>query len=171
MEDFSTYQGAVNVFANVSCVGAENCIIGAVVDQSKSTSFTASMVGNAFGPAGYVAGNVIGRERDLRVSRIYDYLFALLNFTESGVGVIPLVGGGLRINPANLRPSYEGFVFYYYQELSGVSVKKFFMVRKTVRTITIKLAGGYKLQFTANMAEKALPYQINGMNKLVERFQ
>lgn len=60
MDDFSTYQGALDIFKKVNCIGqAENCIIGAIVDSSKSTEFTASMVGyGVMGPAGYVVGQV-----------------------------------------------------------------------------------------------------------------
>ena len=171
MADFSTYQGAVEIFSYVNCAGAENCIIGAFVDKSKSTAFTASMVGDVFGPVGFMAGNALGRDRDLRVSRIYEYFFVLLNFTERGVGIIPVVGGGLKFNPANQQPSYEGAVFYNYQELAGISMKNLFGIRKSIKTLTITLAGGYKLQFTAYMVEKKLPYQENDMNILVGRYQ
>ncbi len=56
MDDFGTYQGALNIFRNVNCVGqTENCIIGTIVDYSRSSEFTASMAGyGALGPAGYV---------------------------------------------------------------------------------------------------------------------
>ena len=77
MTDFSTFQGALEIFQKVNCVGqVENCIIGAIVDSSKSTEFTASMIGyGAFGTAGYVAGNLIGQESDSRVRSINDYIF------------------------------------------------------------------------------------------------
>ena len=76
MDDFSTYQGTLDIFKKENCVGeSENCIIGAIVDSSKSTEFTASMVGyGAMGPAGYVVGKIVGQERDLRISRINDYI-------------------------------------------------------------------------------------------------
>ena len=91
VDDISTYQGAIDIFRKVNCVGQDNCIIGAVVDTSKSAGFTGAMMGNALGPVGYVVGGVLGRERDQKTSRIYDYFFALLNFTEVGVGIMPLV--------------------------------------------------------------------------------
>ena len=173
MDSFGTYQGAYEIFRNVNWIGArENCIIGAVVDQSKSSSFTASMVGyGALGPAGELVGEVIGRERDERVSHIYDYLFVLMNLTENGVGIMPVRGSGLRLCPEKQGPVYEGFVFYYYQELAEISVKNYFGIRKSVKTIMIKLADGNKLYFTANMVEKPMPYQENGMKLLVSRYQ
>ena len=172
MDDFSTYQGALDIFRKVNCAGAaENCIFGAIVDQSKSASFTGAMIGNAFGPAGYVVGGMIGQERDLKTSRIYEFFYVLFDFTEQGVGIMPLTGGGLRINPEKLTPCYDGFVFYYYQELAEVSFKNYYGIRKSVKTITIRFKDGRKLHFNANMVEKPLPYQENGMKKMVERYQ
>ena len=173
MEDFSTFQGALEIFQKVNCVGqVENCIIGAIVDSSKSTKFTASMIGyGAFGAAGYVAGSVIGQERDLRIRDINGYIFVLLNFTEYGVGIMPLRGMCMKINPEKLDPVYNEFAFVSYQELSGISVKNFYGIRKSVKTIKITFANKNKLYFTANMVEKALLYQENCMNRFVGRYQ
>lgn len=173
MEDFSTFQGALNIFQKVNCVGqVENCIIGAIVDSSKSTEFTASMIGyGALGAAGYVAGNIIGQESDSRVRSINDYIFVLLNFTEYGVGIMPLRGMCMKINPAKLEPVYNEFAFVSYQELSGITVNNYYGIRKSVKTIKITFANKNKLHFTANMAEKALLYQENCMNMFVGRYQ
>ncbi len=172
-DDLSTYQGALDIFRKVNCAGErENCIVGVIVDYSKSNEVTASMIGlGVAGAAGYVVGDVIGRERDQRIARINEFLFALLNFTETGVGIMPLTGGGLRIDPNKLCPCYDAFVYYYYQELSGISVKNYYGIRKSVKAITITLINGSKLHFNANMVEKALPYQENGMNILTGKYQ
>ena len=173
MDDFSTYQGALDIFRKVNWGGArENCMFGAIVDTSKSNEFTASMVGlGAFGAAGYLVGDVIGRERDQRISRINEFLYVLFDLTETGVGIMPLKGGGLKIDPAKLSPCYDAFVYYYYQELSEISAKNYFGIRKSVKTITITLFNGKKLHFNANMAEKTLPYQENGMKIFVGKYQ
>ena len=172
MDDFSTYQGALNIFRNVNCVGqTENCIIGTIVDYSRSSEFTASMAGyGALGPAGYVIGNMLGRERDERISRLNSFIFALLNFTEFGVGIMPLQGGGLKINPERLTPCYDAFFFLYYQELSGIKAKNYYGIRKSVKSIKITLTNNKKLFFNANMSEKTLPYQENAMKQVVGRF-
>ena len=173
MDDLSTYQGALDIFRKANCAGErENCIFGALVDYSKSNEFTASMIGlGAAGAAGYLVGDVIGKERDQRISRINDFLFVLFDFTEAGVGIMPLNGGGLKINPEKLSPCYDAFVFYYYQELSDISVKNYYGIRKSVKTITITLFDGKKLHFNANMTEKALPYQVNGMAQFAGKYQ
>ena len=172
-DDFSTYQGALDIFRKVNCVGErENCVIGTIVDYSKSNEVTASMIGlGVAGVAGYVVGDVIARERDQRISRINEFLFALLDFTEAGVGIMPLSGGGLKINPDKQIPCYDAFVFYYYQELSDISFKNYYGIRKSVKAITITLLDGKKLHFNANMTEKALPYQVNMMKILAGKYQ
>ena len=173
MDDLSTYQGALTIFRNVNCAGErENCIIGTIVDYSKSNDVTASMIGyGAAGPVGYVVGSAIAKERDLRISRINEFLFAILDFTETGVGIMPLQGGGLKINPEKLTPCYDAFVFYYYQELSDISAKNYMGIRKSVKAITLTLINGKKLHFNANMTEKTLPYQENGMKAFVGKYQ
>ena len=74
------------------------------------------MIGRySFGEVGHMAGYAIGRERDLNISKINGYFALLFNFTENGVGIIPLAGKGLSINPKKLEPAYDGYVFYNYQ--------------------------------------------------------
>ena len=63
------------------------------------------------------------------------------------------------------------FSFYYYQELSNISFKNYYGIRKSVKAITITLINGKKLHFNANMTEKALPYQVNGMKILTGKYQ
>ena len=173
MDNISTYQGALEVFRKVGWVGTtENCIFGAIVDSSKSTEFTASMAGyGAFGVAGYLAGNIIGQERDIRINDINDYIFVLINLTEKGIGILPVIGGGMKIDPARLTPRYDGFVCFTYNEISQISAKNFYGIRKSVKAITITLVNKYKLHFNANMSEKKLPYQENSMNYFVGKYQ
>ena len=83
---------------------------------------------------------------------------------------MPLQGGGLKINPEKLSPCYDAFVYYYYQELSGISVKNYYGIRKSVKAITIRLSNGYKLHFNANMVENTLPYQENAMKIIVSKY-
>ena len=172
-DDLSTYQGALDIFRNVNCVSErENCIIGTIVDYSKSNEFTASMIGlGAAGAAGYLVGEAIGRERDERIRRINEFIFALLDFTDTGVGIMPLRGGGMTIHPDKLSPCYDAFVYYYYQELSDISFKNFMGIRKSVKAVTLTLFNGKKLHFNANMTEKELPYQETGMKILIGKYQ
>ena len=60
---------------------------------------------------------------------------------------------------------------YLTTDQKKITAKNFYGIRKSVKTVTITLANKAKLCFTANMEEKALPYQINGMNKFVGRYQ
>ncbi len=114
---------------------------------------------------------MLGRERDQRISRLNEFIFVLLNLTETGVGIMPLRGGGMKINPQNLTPCYDAFVFFYYQELSGISAKNYYGIRKSVKSIKLTLINGKKICFTANMSEKNLIYQENAMKQFVAKYQ
>ena len=50
-----------------------------------------------------MAGYEIGREKDLKISKINGYFALLFNVTENGVGIMPLAGSGLSINPKSLN--------------------------------------------------------------------
>lgn len=173
MDSFSSYQGAFDVFKRVNFVGErENCIIGAIVDQSKSAEFTASMIGNGLlGPVGFFAGQEIMRERDARLSKFNDFFFVLLNFTEKGVGIMPLNGIPFKIDPEKMEPRYDGFIFFNKEEVLGISSKNYYGIRKSVKTITITLVNNKKMYFTANIKENKLPYQEPSMKNIVERYQ
>ena len=75
MASFNDYNGALEIFKQVDCVGEkDNWIFGGFIDKSKSAKFTSSMIGrHTLGNAGYMAGYEIGRKRDLEISKINDY--------------------------------------------------------------------------------------------------
>ena len=173
MDNFSTYQGALEIFRKVNCVSErDNCIIGTIVDISKCKEANDAILGMAaLGAVGYIVGSAVGRDKDQQTSSIYDFMYALINFTDTGVGIIPLQGGGMKINPEKLTPVYDAFVFYYYQEMTGITFKNYMGLRKSVKAVTISLANGAQLCFNANMEEKTLPYQQNAMTRLVATYQ
>ena len=173
MEEFSSYQGALDIFKRVNYIGEkENCIIGAIVDQSKSAEFTASMIGNGIlGPVGLLVGQEIMRERDEKLKKFNEFFYVLLNITEKGVGILPLTGMPFKIDPEKMEPRYDGFVYFCNEEISNINSKNYFGIRKSVKTITITLANNKKIYFTANMKENKLPYQEESMKKLVEKYQ
>ena len=173
MANFSDYNGALEIFKQVGCVGEkDNWIFGGFIDKSKSAILPSSTIGRyTFGAAGYMAGYEIGRQRDISISKINGYFSLLFNFTENGVGIMPLDGSGLTINPKKLEPAYDGYVFYNYQEISEISVKNFWGIRKGIKTVTIKLVDDKKLFFFIHMVERHLPYQEVNMKKFVAKYQ
>ena len=173
MVNFAEYNVALEIFKQVNCVGKNyNLIFGGFIDKSKSKIITSSTIGRySFGAAGQMAGYAIGRERDLQISKINGYFSLLFNCTENGIGIMPLDGSGLSINPKKLKPAYEGYVFYNYREISEISVKNFWGIRKGIKCVTISLVDNRKLYFFIHMVEKNLPYQKENMKKFVEIFQ
>ena len=173
MASFNEYNGALEIFKQVGCVGEkDNWIFGGFIDKSKSSTFTSSMIGKqAFGAAGYMAGYEIGRKRDISISKINGYFALLFNFTENGVGIMPLDGNSLSLNPKKLEPVYDDYVFYNYQEISEISVRNFWGIRKGIKRVTIELADKRKLYFFIHMVERFIPYQKENMEKFVEKYQ
>lgn len=139
---------------------------------NQRVKITSSVAGRyTLGAAGQMAGYAIGRERDLKISKINDYFALLFNFTENGVGIMPLAGSCLSLNPKKLKPAYDGYVFYNYQEISEITVKNFWGIRKGIKMVTIKLVDNRELFFIIHMVEKYLPYQEENMKKFVEKYQ
>ena len=173
MANFDRYIDALEIFKQVNCVGVkDNWIVGGFIDKSKSAIIPSTTIGRtAFGSAGYMAGYEIGRQKDISISKVNGYFALLFNFTENGVGIIPLDGKGLSLNPKKLVPVYDSFVFYSYQEISEISVKDFAGIRKGIKNVSISLVDNRKLYFFIHMVEKNLPYQEVNMKKIVERFQ
>ena len=173
MANFNNYNEALEIFKQVGCVGEkDNWIFGGFIDKSKSSTFTSSTIGrHTFGAAGYMAGYEIGRKRDISISKINAYFALLFNFTENGVCIMPLDGNSLSLNPKKLEPAYEDYVFYNYQEISEISVKNLFGIRKGIKNVTIKLADNKNLYFFIHMVERFIPYQEENMKKFVEKYQ
>ena len=173
MANFDEYNGALEIFKQVNCVGEkDNWIFGGFIDKSKSAIIVSSTIGKyTFGSAGQMAGYAIGRERDIQISKINGYFSLLFNVTENGIGIMPLDGPGLTINPKKLKPAYEGYMFYDYYGISEISVKNFWGIRKGIKTVMIKLTDNKKLHFFIHMVERHLPYQEENMKKFVGKFQ
>ena len=173
MANFDEYNGALEIFKQVDCVGEkDNWIFGGFIDKSKSAIITSSTIGRyTAGAAGYMAGYEIGRERDLKISKINGYFALLFNCTENGIGIMPLDGSALSLNPNKLKPAYDGYVFYNYQEISEINVRNFWKIRKGIKRVTIKLVDDKKLFFFIHMVERHIPYQEENMKKFVEKYQ
>ena len=92
MASFDDYNGALEIFKQVGCVGKkDNWIFGGFIDKSKSAIILSSTIGRyTFGAAGQMAGYAIGREKDLKISKVNGYFALLFNFTENGIGIMPL---------------------------------------------------------------------------------
>ncbi|MBR5386227.1 MAG: hypothetical protein IK142_01435 [Clostridiales bacterium] len=173
MDDYSSYQGALEIFKKAGCLGSEeNCIFGAVVARAKSATFKGAMAGKlAFGPVGFMVGHAIGRDIDSKVNKVYNYAHALINVTEDGVGIMPLKGSVLSIDPRKSKPAYDSFAFFQHQEISKISIEKYMGLREQIKTLVITLADKRKLNFYIKMTEKTLPYQEENMNRFVQKYR
>lgn len=171
MDDYSTYQGAMNLFAKLNCIGQqENCIFGAQIDGTKSARFNASMIGfHVGGMVGEVVGSVVGQDYDLKTSKLNDYFWLLVNQTEYGIGILPLVGSSLTFNPQKLQPAYQDFCFYNFQEIKEIKVKN--SISKKLQSITITFLNNRKLHLSALVEDKRIPYQGNCVARFLARYK
>lgn len=172
MDDYSTYQGALEIFKKAGCTGTvENCILGAAVDKTQSAAFKGAMAGRlALGSAGFLVGNAIGRKMDSKTNKTYDYNHVLINITENGVGIMPLQGHAVAIYPRKSQPDYSGFVFIPNQEISNVKINNFAGIREQIKKVVISLADNHSLHFYIRMTLKALPYQEENMKKFLQKY-
>ena len=173
MDNYGTYQGAIEIFKKVDCIGAEeNCIIGAIVDRTKSAAFKGAVAGKlVFGSVGFMVGNAIGREIDIKANKIYDHAHVLINITENGIGIMPLKGSVLTIDPRRSKPDYNDYVYFQNQDIKKISIQKYMGLREQIKTVIITLADNHKLHFFIKMAERSLPYQEVNMNQFVQRYR
>ena len=172
MDDYGTYQGALEIFKKAGFIGAEqNCIIGAGVDRTKSAAFKGAIAGKlALGSAGFMVGHAIGRGMDQKTNKVYDYTYALINVTENGIGIMPLKGHALSIDPKKSKPDYDSFVYFQHKDISSISIEKYMGLRDAIKTVVITLADKHKLHFFIKMEEKTLPYQKENMNLFVQKY-
>lgn len=163
MGDISTYENVLEMFKQINCEGQENTIFVAIKDISKGARANGIIAGQALGGTiGYTIGSIIGETIEKRTSKLNNYLFLLINRTESGIGIIPLRGGSpfsTNADPEKLKPVFEDSVFYNNEELKDITVKNFNFLNTKVQSIIITFSDGKKLNLQANIKEKFLPYQ------------
>ena len=174
--DYSTYENAIELFRQVNCVGEqENCIFGAFKDVSKGASLYTGVIGNTFGGViGGVVGDLIGENIEVRQNKLNKYTWYLINQTENGLGIMPLVVSGgivMNFNPQKLSPVFEDFTFYSYQELKNIEVKNLGGLNKKVQAVTIVFANGTKLNLTVSIKEKLLIYQESNFTRFMARYK
>ena len=153
--DFKTWDGALNLFRSVKCIGRENCIFLAFINVLGSIFY--SFVAVQYGIAGGIGG--------------YDGL--LINQTEMGIGIIPLAQKGVQttLNADKLYPLFDRFIFIPNQLIEGIEIKNYNMFNKGMQQVNIALTDGSVLLFLARLKEKNVIYQEREFGKFVSRYK
>lgn len=168
MDDFKTLNGALNLFRSVNCIGNQNIILIAH-KNSNSGTMTSMIVGGAIGSIASSMERTAGAGFKVEIGE-YDAL--VLNFTEYGIGFIPLKLQGKRLTKwtmDKMQPNMSNFVFVSNNSIEKITVKNNSIIDKSKRII-LKIQGNVTFDLIAYMEEKLVPYQKDSMNSLVSMY-
>ena len=148
MNEFNTNDKVKSLFESFGMNGNQNSyFIGYVKAPTK-----ASLLGGAVG--GMVAGMQAAQENQCSAY--------LINGTNEGIGLIPLVTGDgsalFALRPDKLVPVPNKFYFFKNEEIKSLKIKRANLISLVSKEITIKLGNGRVINLMVNNKEKALPY-------------
>ena len=174
--DFRTNDGVMEIFRNLNCNGNSNCIFVTF----KDTSIQGVKYGLAGGAVGAGLGGVIGGAMAATSSFANGVLEGLegsdgllINWTENGLGVVPLVSNGLQLtlNMDKMEPRPEGFVFIKNEDIESIIVKNFSFINKKSQKVKIKLNSGKTFHLMARLTEKNIPYHEGNFTKFMSTYK
>lgn len=172
MDDFSTYENAIEIFRKLNCVGQlENNIVGGTIDSSTSANNISQKVGFRVGG---IAGQAIvcSAPTHKKIDIINENFWVLINQTENGIGILPLDGKRIMLyRPEKLKPIYKDFAFFSFQEIKSIKMHDSLNMFKTSQTINIKFNEGGKLNLVVSIVENFVPYQESCMKRLMEKYK
>ena len=171
--DFKTWEGAVNLFRSVNCIGRENCIFLTFINGGRA--------GAKYGVAGGIGG-LVGAGIAYAVTssipkgliqELENYEGLLMNQTENGIGIIPLTQKGVQmfLNADKLYPLPDRFIFIPNQFIAGVEIKNYNMFNRGMQKVNIKLTDGNVIHQVARLKEKNVIYQEREFGKFVSRYK
>lgn len=167
MTDYKILQQAQAMFAQNNCIGADNCIFVAAKD-TQSQGMQAGLRGT-MGLAGKaIAGGMASADALYHLA--YDGL--LLNLTERGLGIIPLLNQGFNLNGdlAKMTAVAENFLFIDMNAIEEINVKDYSFLNRKVKTVRFFLKNGQKIQVLAKVAEKMIPYQEANFARFMAKY-
>lgn len=163
--NFKTYEEALDLFRKVNCIGDDNCIFVTYKDPNiNSTKYALfGAVGGAIGAmAAFTNGMVEGLEG-------CDGL--LINQTENGLGLIPLLSKGMQmvVNVSKMEPQLDRFVFVPNNAIESIEIKNFNFLNKKLQKVTIKINGLKPLYHVAKVSDKDIEYQEQNFTKFMNK--
>ena len=175
MEEFNSLDKIVYLFRSVNCMGNENCYFICYKDTT-AEGMKAGVIGGAIGGAGLIGGAIASAVMSANsgnVSILEKFDGYLINWTDFGVGIIPLKYQGkmVTLNPSKMHPQMDSFTYIPKENLESVVVKNFNIFNSKVKKIKIKIAGiDSKLELMANVKEKLIPYQESNFAKFLDMY-
>ncbi len=199
IEGISNLNVVTEMFSQVGCVEADNCILvltnrdfGTVSEAGDIMTANAAIAGTRRGGAvgGLVAGAVVGainasinekvgdfhRSLDYKKKIAFNtstYAGFLINVLSTGVGVIPLKNSGQIIPKVkDLITDIDNFCFFSNDEIETKSLKKLPLHFSSVQfAMCFKNTGELKVNTPWELPKKhkLIPYQEANFNKLAAR--
>lgn len=196
IDGISDLNVVTNLFSQVGCVEADNCILvmtnrdfGAIDGSSDMMTSNATRVGAKNGGivGGLVAGAVAGAinesikeqvgnfhnsldEKEKIAFNTGTYAGFLVNVISTGIGVIPLKNSGQMIpRVKDLITDTESFCFFSNEEIETKRLKKLPLHFSSVQfAICFKNTGELKVETPWELPKKhkLIPYQETNFNKL-----
>ena len=141
---FETYEGAMNLFAQVNYIGQNNCIFYATTAVSTPALMFGAVGGLAEGAA--------------RAANNRNWAAYLLNVNEMGFGILPFESTkGLGIKAENLAPRFDQFFYIPYQQLASVTVKRY-TIGSSIKRVIIEITNAPKFDLLVQVKQNKMPY-------------
>lgn len=172
MEEFNTKEKVEELFGSVNGLGESNCIFLCFIDTNReglkygALGALGGVVGGAIaGAVAFSSGLVDGMNRK---SDGY-----LINWTENGLGIIPLDATGvmLTLTPAKLKADTSSYFFVSNEQIESIVVKNFNIFNSSTKKVIIALKNNQKLHLMARLNEKLIPYQNENLSKFAEKYK
>ena len=164
--DFKTNDGVINIFRSLNCIGTHNCYFVTFKDTN-SEAFKYGAMGAVGGALGAVAAFTQGM-----VEGMQNYDGLLINQTELGLGIVPLVTQGIQLmlNPDKMVAEPNRFFFIPNEYIASIIVKKFNIFNKKTQKVRIKLTDGSEFKLLAHISEKNIPYQESNFANFMSKY-
>lgn len=166
--DYRTYEGVMEIFRSLNCIGNDNCTFLTFKNNTKD-----SLKYGAFGAVGGILMSNTPSSSNSAINGLENADGLLINQTERGFGIIPLSNKGIQLmlNAGNMNVDIQKFVFIPNEYIKEIIIKDFNIFNKKTQKVKIALNNGTTLDQIARINEKDIPYQQVNFSKFMSRYK
>jgi len=169
--NYTTIEGAWEIFRSLGCLYNENCIFIATKDVNKDVSAKSILFGGAVGS--FANGMVRGMEQSEKLKEAASATIWLINHTERGIGIVPLKPIGIQLIAKfdKCEPQLDKFVFVPFESISSITVKDYALLNKKTQSIQLAFPDGTKLNWAARIVIPEIPYQQQNFTFFMNKYK
>lgn len=163
--DFQTYAQAYALFEMVKGLRDRNNIFVVMKDASRDG------VGlRGAGIVGAMIGSAI-EKKDAFSNLAYDGL--LINDTEAGIGVIPIVYKKMTLtfDPTKMTAKPNRYFFIPKEEITQVKLKNVLFMNSKRKRFVLKFRNNKKVSLLLSTKDKAISYQEQEVERLIAKYE